>query len=117
MLGIAPIIMAFELKDVVAKIKAILDIGHADFRITDDLLMLIEASMQQMLLCAILVEGEVGAMTGRFAFAGGPSDAANAAYKAPIVARIHKYRAAMQQEDIASSFIHLPTDGYWPPGL
>ena len=117
LLGISIVVDIFAVGGLLDKLKAILNIEQADFSVTDELLFSIEVSMQRMLTSALLVEAQVGTLTGRFKNQDTPRADMIATWKEPIVARIRTERLEFKNAGIKSWLLKSPEDGYWQPGL
>lgn len=115
--GIGAIKDAFEVIEALRTAWETARIRHAEARATDEFLFVVEESMRQMLLAALLVETQAGSLTGRFKNYEPVDLSLMEQWKKPIVDRILSARAELVQRNGGPQYLTLPTAGLWPSGL
>ena len=109
--------VAFDVFGAVSKIKAVIKSRHSKILALEDLIQMVEASMERMLLMALWVNSQVSAIVDSSAKGSPLVLKSIAELKRPIVLHLISQRAALHS---ATGFV--PTriqsaEGYWPPGL
>jgi hypothetical protein len=119
LLGLGPLMTVFETHSALKKILELLNLRHSELSAIDEMLPLVEAAMERMLLVALWVDSQVAAITEPVVIVSDvPLEKTVEILKAPIVRRIIELRTAMHAADGNSPrCMRLPEEGLWPAGL